>query len=217
MTLESDRERGRSQFSVRDLLVGTTAVSVALTIAALSRNSSYWSALSRPWTWTSLSLVAAVLVAYRRMPDRRLWARRSKWVFILSMVVPALRFGGGADSELSFGGQAFLECFVFGWGYLENLVVTHNPRAYWPVSNDLPFACTIGGIANLLLIGGWIAYWVSRRRGHRPTVGRWMGGVAFVLMFSSLIPIAWQGDLLTSIYPGFGLWAASALMCALGE
>ena len=213
-TLDRLPERGAHQFSVRDLLTLTFVVSLALTTAILSRGSVYFGALSSTWTWMSLLLIAAMWVIGRRIGERRSLVRWSIVACIVSMGLPALGFE--PDGVVEFGWQAWLQSYAFGWGYFENLVYTHNPRSYWPVSNEWPLACFIGCLANSLLILGWIAYWIARRKGMRPTIARWMTRCSFALMFGSLVPIAYSGGL-SGVYPGFSLWAASAVMLALGS
>jgi hypothetical protein len=91
------------------------------------------------------------------------------------------------------------------------------PKPTWPnfvVPQGLYFACLLGAVANLLLIGGWMAFYISRRKRKRPIVARWMARCSFVLMFASVVAVACVGCL-AGIYPGFGLWAASALMLVL--
>src|SRR6476646_6708142 len=105
----SEVSRNARQFSIRDLLKLTLVVSIALTIAVLSRGSLYAGALASPWAWVSFAMIGAVWIVGRRTDSRRWLVRGSILGYFVSMAAPAIGFGTGQNAEIAFGGQVWLQ------------------------------------------------------------------------------------------------------------
>jgi hypothetical protein len=209
-------QRGQYRFSVRDLLVLMSLVSLGLSVAVLSRGSPYVGALASPWTWVSLVPVELLWLCRRRPGAQQWFVRGSMLAYGASLCLPAIAMYAAPNTDLLFGFQAWLQSYAFGIGYLENVILLKSPRVLWPVDEWEALACAAGCIANSLLIIGWLALWLARRKQRPPVAARRLARTAFALMFASLIPIATAGQL-SAIYPGFGLWAASALMLSVKD
>ncbi|MCI0333007.1 MAG: hypothetical protein L0228_07270 [Planctomycetes bacterium] len=133
-------------------------------------------------------------------------------MYAVSMGVPALRLADGIE----FGGLTWLQSYVFGFGFVVDLFDPPKTTGQWfRIDERLPFACLLGMVANTLLILGWIYFYLARYRRRQPWAARWLAWGSFGFMIASVVPIALMGDL-GALYPGFGLWTASALLLALG-
>jgi hypothetical protein len=202
---------GRYQFSIRGLLLLTLAACICLTIASLCGGSEYFGALTSPWTWATLAMIAASWIVSRRVRSPR-WVLRSSIVaYGLSLVVPALVF----DAEIAFGYRLW-ETSVFGsWGFVHDWI--YPPPPYWlniSLGLGIPISAFIGLAANVMTPASWIAYYIAWRKQERAVWGRrlaWGSVAAMVLciiVLSCAIPVP-------VLLPGFALWVASALSLAL--
>ncbi|MEQ1905908.1 MAG: hypothetical protein ABL888_17090 [Pirellulaceae bacterium] len=200
---DDKNEKAPRQFSLRALF-GLTFAAVIL-MAVVFRNSPGFHAL---WSLYSLIAVLPILVVFvvdtTALINGRRLAIISLVIFGVALATPALRLA----SDLVFGILAFLLSFVgiilFGdWG----------PRGeqFW-----YPIACTMGAVANVSFLVGWVAFlsFVRWRKGI--VLARRSSTLGSFLSLTVILPLALSGEL-NGVYPGYGLWAASLLALALGS
>jgi hypothetical protein len=204
--------RASHQFSVRSLLALMLVASVILTIMRLSRGSPVFGSLASAWTWASILMIGAAWMHARGIESKQRLVGASVLAYAVSLAVPALAMG----DDLEFGFMAWLQSYAFGFGYVVEWFDPPDTSQQWfRIDNRLPFACLLGMIANSLVILGWLAYWFARFRRQRPRVTRWLAWSSFLFMVACVVPIALAEDLVV-LFPGFGLWAMSALFLAHG-
>jgi hypothetical protein len=204
--------RASHQFSVRSLLVLTLVASVVLTIMQVSRGSPVFGSLASAWTWTSFLMIGVAWVMARASESKPRLVAASVLAYAVSLAVPALAMG----DDLEWGWMAWLQSYAFGFGYVIEFFDPPDTTGQWfRIDDRLPFACMLGMIANSLVILGWISYCLPRMRRNRPWVTRWFAWSAFFLMVGCVVPIALAREL-EVLFPGFALWAMSALFLAHG-
>lgn len=200
------------QFSVRDLLVLTSVVSLILTVAVLCRDSHYFRAFASPWSAVSLLPVVVVGVVYRlQLAGPSALAIGSILLFSISLAVPAALWG----DEVMFGWLAWLESFVGLQFFHDRHIDGGWLFRSFTIPVSIPIACAIGSAANVAYLLAVAAYWVGRtnrsvrKLSHRASI------LAVSLAALILIPLCLTGDL-SKLYAGYGLWVASMLALALG-
>jgi hypothetical protein len=204
--------RSLHQFSMRSLLVLTFVASVILTIMRVSRGSPVFGSLSSGWTWTSFLMIGVAWVGARGIESNQRLVAASVLAYAVSLAVPALAMG----DELEWGWMAWLQSYGFGFGFIMELFEPPDTSQQWfRIDSRLPFACMLGMIAHSLVILGWLVYCWARFRRKQPWVTRWFAWSAFFLMVGCVIPIALAAEL-EVLFPGFALWAMSALCLAYG-
>jgi hypothetical protein len=186
--------------------------SVVLTIMRVSRGSPVFGSLASAWTWTSILMIGAAWVAARGIESKPKLIGASVLSYAVSLAVPALAMG----DDLEWGWMVWLQSYGFGIGFVMELFDPPDTSQQWfRIDNRLPFACMLGMFANSLVILGWLVYCVARFRRKRPWVTRWFAWASFFLMIACVIPIALAAEL-EVLFPGFALWATSALLLAYG-
>jgi len=199
------RDGNPRQFGLRFLFGLTLAAAILARMAIVFRDSRYFHAL-----WSPHALIAALpiygvfVVHFTTVLRGRRLAVLSLVIFGVALVTPALRLGG----DLAFGWVAFLLSFV-GVGLFQNW--ESGGERFW-----YPIACTMGALANLSFLIGYVAYLIFMVWHKGIRLSRWSSTIGSCLSLSVIVPLALSTEL-NGVYLGHGLWATSLLALALGS
>jgi hypothetical protein len=198
-------DRNPRQFGLRVLFGLTLVAAILARMAIVFRDSRYFHAL-----WSPHALIAALpicgvfVVHFTTVRRGRGLAVLSLAIFGVALVTPALRLGG----DLVFGWVAFLLSFL-GIGLFQNW--ESGGERFW-----YPIACTMGALANLSFIVGYVAYLTSLIWHKGIRLSRWSATLGSCLSLSVIVPLALSTEL-NRVYLGHGLWTTSLLALALGS
>ena len=193
------------QFSLRRMLGVTLAAAILMGLAVSFRGSRYFHAF-----WSPHALIAALPIlgvfgvnATAVIKERRL-AFLSLAIYGAALATPALRLA----SDLTFGYGAFLLSFL-GIGLFSDW--GSSGERFW-----YPIACTMGALANVSFIVGYVSFliFVLWRKGIG--LARWSSTLGSCLSLFVILPLALSTEL-NGVYVGYGLWAASLLALELGS
>lgn len=200
----------RPRFSLFALFKLMSFVSVLLGLGILCRNSPYFAALSSTWALANLAIIIVVYVIGQLclIAPARL-AAVSVGIYALSICVPALNL----TRDVMWGYEALFWSFA-GIDFFEQWSRVREFRyvggAFWN-----PIACTIGAVANVTFVAGYIVFVTSHRDRKPRAVAYYLSVVSATMTVAVFVPLGLTMSL-TAIYPGYGLWIAGPLALALG-
>ena len=193
------------QFSLRTMFGVLLAAAILMGLAVFFRGSRYFHVF-----WSPHALVAALPIlgvlgvhATAVINERRL-AVVSLAIYGVALATPALRLA----SDLALGCFAFLASF-FGIALFSDWGSTGEHFWY-------PIACTMGALANVSYIVGYVSFLTFVRWRKGIDLARWSSTLGACLSLSVILPLALSTEL-NGVYLGYGLWAASLLALALGS
>lgn len=197
----------RRQFSLRALFRVTLAAAILVGVAVVFRDSGRVRALWSPHALlAALPILGIFVIHATAVINRRRLAVASLAIYCVALATPALRLTN--TNHPMFGYFAFLLSFV-GIGLFFGGAGLINDRFWFPI------ACTMGALANISFILGYVSFlrFVIWRRGNYWT--RWSATLASCLSLSVILPLA-QSKNLSGVYLGYGLWVTSLLALAFG-
>lgn len=193
------------QFSLRTLFGLMLGAAVLMGVALACRDSRYFHAI-----WSLHALIAAlpilgfVVVQATGIVNERRLAAISLVIFGVSLATPALRLG----SDLVFGFMLFLLSFLG--------IELFNEWESSGVGFWYPIACTMGAIANITFIVGYLSF-VTRMFWPRGIdLARWSAAIGCCLALLVILPLCLSAKL-NGIFIGHGLWVTSHLALAFGS
>jgi len=205
--------RQARQFSVRELLILTFAVSLILTVGIVSRDSKHFGAFSSLWALASLAPVAIILTIGRfRFASPRVLAFASIVFYAASLCTPAIGLRIFNSPSIIWGWQAL---------YVSAISIVELPDFFiellsfeaWGDDAFGALAYVMGNIVNVAYFLAVILFFVGIKKPKALTLCRRASIFSAVLATAVMMSLALTTDL-TAIYPGYGLWVASCLALA---
>jgi hypothetical protein len=201
--------RQARQFSLRDLLVATFAVSLILAIGVLSRGSEQYGALSSPWALAALAPIACVLAAARfQLLSARGLAIASVALYAASLSTPALGLDLSSSSPI-WGYHALYFSLVFFPEIVSNFLESPGFHQAWGTAVYL-----MANLANFAFVASVMLFLVGYKNPRAFKYCRRVSLSGAALPVVVLIAFLLESDI-TLIFPGYGLWIASFLAMAL--
>lgn len=193
------------QFSLRALFLLTLVVAILLTIGVIHS----------PWTSITIAIPLVVWFMDRaRLVAPRWLAIASIALFGISLCLPAIQIHLSStlwsNDYVVWGWNAFLGTFLSIPEILDGRWLRSEPDEI-----DAAFTYLFGAAANTAFLLGFLAYGLSVKFPRARTFARRAATVAAFLVVDDFALIVYTGEL-RDIYPGFGLWLASAMALALG-
>lgn len=205
--MDDPAKTGSRQFSVRTLFGVTSAVAVLMGLALAILDQRCFRAL---WSYhavlATVPIIGVWIVPATGLVSGRRLAFLSLAVFGVALLVPALRFEG-----MGFGWQAF------GLSFFGTFVGIYT-FPDWRTSEEtcLYLASTIGAVANVIFLVGYVSFVTSVIWGRGLHLARWSASIGSCLALLVVFPMC-LGNGLNSIYIGYGLWIAAMVALALGS